>query len=224
MQNMAGILNGGGNIVRDHHNADALPPIQLGNKLIHFCRHLRVKAGNRFIQQQHFPGGAQGSGQQHTLLLAARKLAIAALCQRFDLHFLNIFPRQLFFLLVVKRAQAAARLTAGKHDFLHAGRKILLGSGLLGQIADLVLLQPITCFDFTGNGRLQAEDRFHQGAFAGTVFSHNAKIIACIHGEIQVLQNRFSVIANRNLIANKLKHNQFSFSSGLFAKLLDCFA
>ena len=52
-------------------NGDTIFVIELLNERIHFRCHLGIKAGNRFIQKQHFLRGAQGAGEQHPLLLTA---------------------------------------------------------------------------------------------------------------------------------------------------------
>ena len=57
-------------IVGDHDDSYAFP-VQVVNQVIHLCCHPRIQSGNRFIQQKNLLGGAQGPGQQHTLLLTA---------------------------------------------------------------------------------------------------------------------------------------------------------
>ncbi len=79
VQDMAGVLQRRVQVMGDHHNSDAIFVIELLNECIHFRCHLGIKAGDRFIQKQHFLRGAQGAGEQDPLLLAAGERPVAAL-------------------------------------------------------------------------------------------------------------------------------------------------
>ena len=207
MENVAGIANRSLNVMGDHQDGDALLSVQRFDQMVHLRSHLWVKSGNRLVQKQHFPGSTEGARQKDALLLTAGKLPVAAFCQRFDLHFAHGILRKLLFFTTVKRTQTAAALAARQHDLLHRRRKISLPDGLLGQIADLVLAQTIAHLDLPGNGLLQTEQRFHQGAFARTVFSDHAKIVPCVDLKVQRIQNGLSLIANEKVLTNELRHD-----------------
>ena len=70
MQNVVGVLQRGGKVVGNHDGGDAVL-MKLFNQIIHLFRDLGVQPGNRLIQQQTFPGGAQSPCQQNPLLLSA---------------------------------------------------------------------------------------------------------------------------------------------------------
>ena len=84
----------------------------------------------------------------------------------------------------IERAQPAAVQAAGNHHLLHGGGKVTLEMILMGQIADLVLLQSVREFDFSRKRRVQPQDRLHQRALARAVFADDAQIIALRYGEI----------------------------------------
>lgn len=79
MQNMAGIFDCGGNIVRNHNNGDTVPMVQFVDQTIHFRCHFGIKPGNRLVQEQHFLCGAQRTGKQYPLLLPVGQLSITPL-------------------------------------------------------------------------------------------------------------------------------------------------
>ena len=85
-----------------------------------------IKPGNRLVQKQHFPCGAQRTGKQHPLLLPAGQLPIAPLCKLRDLHLFHRSRRKLLFFFAVKGTAATASLTPGENDFSHGCREVLL--------------------------------------------------------------------------------------------------
>ena len=119
----------------DHDDGDALP-VKLGDDFIHLRRCFGVQTGDRLIQQQAFPGGAQCPGQEHPLLLPAGEIPVAFSGELCHAHPLQILRCQRFFRFGVEGPQAAPALEARKHDLLHGCGEIPLHLGLLGQIAD----------------------------------------------------------------------------------------
>ena len=119
----------------DHDDGDALP-VKRSDDFVHLRRGLGVQTGDRLIQQQAFPGGAQGPGQKHPLLLPAGELPVAFPGKLGHAHPLQILRGQGFFRLGVEGPQAAPALEARKHDLLHGSGEIPLHLGLLGQISD----------------------------------------------------------------------------------------
>ena len=90
----------------------------------------------------------------------------------------------------IERAQAAAVQAAGEHNLLNRSREIALKAGLLGQIADFVLLQAIAEGKLAGNRRMQPQNRFHERAFSRAVFADDAQVLAPRHGKGDVLRKR----------------------------------
>ena len=145
------------------------------------------------------------------LLLAAGELPVAAPGQMLDLHAADILPGQLLVSPGVEGPHALPSLAAGKDDLIDAGGEIPLNQGLLGQVADLILMKTVPREDLPLEGADQAEDRFHQGGFAGAVFSHDAEIVADIHFKVNVLQDGLSLISEGEIPAAEKGHQKASF-------------
>ena len=180
----------------DHNDGDTVLVVQPGDELVQLRRGLGVQPRSRLIQQQHGAGGAQGAGQQDPLLLAAGQLPVAAPGQGRDVQLFQGMFSKLLFCPAVKGASAAAPLAAGEHDLPYRGWEVLLDLGLLRQIADLVGSQPVACQDLAPDGRLEAENRFHERTFSSAVFPHDAEVIARENLKIQMLHDGFAVIAD----------------------------
>ena len=182
------------------------------NQMVHLRSHLWVKSGNRLVQKQHFPGSTEGARQKDALLsfieLLRRKAPGSSVLPAVRSAFCAWHSAQAAFLHDCKTD--ADRSGSGSQTTrcpLHRRRKISLHDGLLGQIADLVLAQTIAHLDLPGNGLLQTEQRFHQGAFARTVFTNYTKIVPCVDLKIQRIQNGLSLVANEKVLTNELRHD-----------------
>ena len=127
-------------VMGDHQNRYFLFPVDAGDELVHFLGHDRVKAGDRLVQQQELPGSAQGPGQKNPLLLAAGQIPVAPFFQRQQVQKFHFFVGVLPVLAGVERRKMDLVLASGQDNFADAGRKVFLGGGLLGQIADFVML------------------------------------------------------------------------------------
>ena len=68
-------------IMGDHDDGNALLAVQTVNDLVQLARHGRVQPGKGLVHQQQATGGTQRPCQQHSLLLSAGKLPIAAVRQ-----------------------------------------------------------------------------------------------------------------------------------------------
>lgn len=140
MQHVGGVFYSGFHVVGNHENGDAVFPVQLGDQLIQLQLCLGIQPRDRLVQYQHFLSCPQSPCQKHPLLLAAGEFPIAPLCQMRDAQPFHVVQCQLFFLLGIKRAEAAVIQAAGTDDFQHRCGKVPLYCRLLGQIADLVRL------------------------------------------------------------------------------------
>ena len=82
-------------------------------------------------------------------------------------------------------------------------REILLHHRLLRQVADL-LGADTAPFNFSAHGRTQAENGLHQGAFARSVFTEDAQVIALLHLKGNILCHNAVLIAEGGIHAAKL--------------------
>ena len=58
VQNMGGIVSGSRQVMSDHDDGDVLLAVQLGDEVVHFSGHVRVKTRDWFVQEQQSPRGA----------------------------------------------------------------------------------------------------------------------------------------------------------------------
>ena len=194
MQNMRSIFERGVNIVGDHDDCNTSGFIDVGDLGIQTSGRDRVKSRHRFIQKDQFLGSAHGACQQHPLLLTSGQIPVALVLQIQDLQCLHVFPCSFFFRTGIERPKAHPVKTAGKDDFPHTGRKILLDLGLLGQVADFCRFQPLSHLHFAGGGFFQTQKSLDQGTLPCSVLADDAKIIALLHGEVQITYHRDAVI------------------------------
>ena len=217
MQHVRGVVQCGFQVVRDHDDRDPFL-MQLADDLVHLGRRFGVQAGDRLIQQQAFPGGAQGAGQKHPLLLPAGKLPVAPAFKSAQAQPFQIPGGHRLFLPGVKGPQAALPLKAGADDLLYRGRKIPLHLGLLGQVANFRGAQPFHA-NGPGQGSGEIQNGFHQRGLAGAVLSHNAQVVPGVYGKAQIGDDRLAVIAQRCVFTDDLRHIFFSLTKCLFQHL-----
>ena len=60
------------------------------------------------------------------------------------------------------------------------------------------------------NERFQPQNRFHQRAFAGAVFSYDAEIVACKELKGEVLENGLPIVADTEPLTSELSHRPTS--------------
>ena len=77
----------------------------------HFGRRPGIKTRYRLVKEQQFSRGAQGSCQQHALLLASGKFSVTFAGYAVNSHPAHIFKSEGFFFPVVERSHAAPSLT-----------------------------------------------------------------------------------------------------------------
>ena len=77
VQNRPGTAQSGLEIMGYHDHGHAFLFIEVRKGLIEILGRCRIQAGNGLIQNQQLSGGAQGTGQQHPLLLTAGELPVA---------------------------------------------------------------------------------------------------------------------------------------------------
>ena len=71
VQHVRGVAQGGVDVVRDHDNRDVIAEVHELDEVIQFPRRHGVETRDRLIEQQELARGAQGTREQHALLLAA---------------------------------------------------------------------------------------------------------------------------------------------------------
>ena len=145
-------------------------------------------------------GGAQCPGQQDSLLLAAGKFAVRTAAQLPQIQFLQRFLRQAALCRGIKGGKSALIHAAGLHHLPYTGGKIFLRAGLLRQIANLSLPQPIAKLNGAAQRALKRKQRLDQGAFAGTVFSHDAQVISRVDRERKIGQNYVVFVCQTDVV------------------------
>ena len=198
VQNMVGVAQGAAYIVCHRHDGDALLLVQVFQRAVQLLSRRRVQPRHRLVQDQQFPGGAQGTRQQHPLLLPAGQLPVAPVLQLQHAQLAHVHQRGGLLLRRVEKPHAPAAEKAAAHYLRHRGGKVLLRLCLLGQIADGSAPQGRGAHDLAGQGLQQAQQTFHQRGFAAAVLAH---IVAAVHLKAQVLPHRLALIAQRRVPA-----------------------
>ena len=94
----------------------------------------------------------------------------------------------------VEKPQPLLVQAAGEDHFIHRGREVPLGPGLLGQIAHGSLPQFRRPRDLPGLGREEPQQAPQQRGLAGAVVPHDAQVVPRPDGEIQVGQDALTLI------------------------------
>ena len=186
MQYPAGTFQGGLEVMGHHHHRHALLAVEVGQKLIKVLGGGRVQTGDRLVQDQKAPGGAQRPGQQCPLLLAAGEIPVALVLELQDAELSHIHQGLGLLGGGVEKPEALAVEAPGQDHLIHRGRKVPLGLRLLGQVSDGALLQLRRAEDLARLGRQQSQQPPQQRGFARAVVSHDAKVVSGPDGEIQM--------------------------------------
>ena len=103
----------------------------------------------------------------------------------------------------VEQPVAACTEKARAHHLRHRGGKVLLGPGLLGQIADGSAPERPAPLNAARQGGQQAQQAFEQRGLAGAVFTHDADVVPPAHLKIQMLPNGLALIAQAGIPAGQ---------------------
>ena len=206
VKDVAGVAEGGVDVVGDHDDRDARLLIDAGDLGVEAPRRDRVQAGDRLVEQDQFLGGTHGAGQKDALLLAAGQVPVALVLQVQDLQGFHILPGARFFRAGVEGPQAHAVEAAGQDDFPHAGGEVLLDLGLLGQVADLSRLQALSHLHRAGGRLFQAQEALDQRALAGAVLTDDAEIVSLLHGEIQIVDDCHAIVGEGQVFTFEQTH------------------
>ena len=184
-----------------HDDGDALFFVEIVQRAVQILRGGRVKAGHRLVQDQQLAGGAQGPGQQDTLLLTAGQLPVAPILQFQDAQLAHVHQGLGLLGAGVEEPPLPCAEEAGKHHLADGGGEILLGPGLLGQIPDGAGGKGRGGGDGALQGLEKTQQAFQQCGFAGAVFAHDAQIVTAADGEVQMLPHGLTFIAQRDIPA-----------------------
>ena len=198
---MVGVAQGTAYIVCHRHDGDALLLVQVFQRAVQLLGCSRVQPRHRLVQDQQFTGGAQGTRQQHPLLLPAGQLPVAPVLQLQHAQLAHVHQRGGLLLRRVEKPHAPAAEKAAAHYLHHRGGKVLLRLCLLGQIADGAGAQGGRTYDLARHGVQQPQQALHQCGLAAAVFTHDAHIVAAVHLKAQVLPHRLALIAQRRVPA-----------------------
>ena len=222
MQDVAGVFYRALDIVGNHHHRNAGLPVDPPDQLIEFSGHDRIQTGHRLVKEQQAFRRTQRPRQEHALLLPAGEVPEALPCQIPDPQQVHLLDSRFSVRRRIKRMEAPAVQPAGAHHLIDAGRKVFLNVRLLGQVADLCLLQPVPVDDLSFFNILQPEKAADQRAFAGTVFPDNAQIIARVDLKIQILYHRLSLVADGYIFTFYERHQfRTSFSVSTFFCIME---
>ena len=194
MQHRPGAAQGGPQIVGHHHHRHALLPVQVGEGLVQILGRGGVQAGNGLVQDQQAAGGTQGPGQQHPLLLAAGEIPVALVLQLQNPQLAHVHQCRGLLGGGVEEPQPLLVQAAREDHFIHRGREVPLGPGLLGQIAHGSLPQFRRPENLPGLGGEEPQQAPQQRGLAGAVVPHDAQVVPRPDGEIQVGQDALTLI------------------------------
>ena len=100
------IINGRVQIMRDHYDRNALLAVQAADYIIKLRRGDGIKSRYGLVEQQQLFRRAKGARQQHALLLAAGKLAVAGAPDPCYAELFHIFFRAKLIPPAVKRHES----------------------------------------------------------------------------------------------------------------------
>ena len=201
MEDGPGPLDGAVHVVGDHDDGDPFP-VQVLDDPVQLRADHRVQPGDGLIQKEELPGGAQGPGQEHPLLLPAAEIPVAGVFQLRQPQLFQAFRSPAFFRTGIEGLCPAA----GQDHLPHAGGEVLLGRGLLGQIPHLRLPEAVPVGDGPAFGLFQPQEGLDEGAFAGAVFPHDAEIVPGLHGKGQVLHRGLALVGQAQVPAGDERH------------------
>ena len=204
----------------DHEDRHAAA-VEFADEVIELLRRHGVEPRDGLVEQQELIRRTERPGKQHALLLAAGKLAVAAVGQVGNVHARHRVLRARLVGFGIERVEALARLTAGEHNLAHGGRKIALHGRLLRQPAEILPAQPLAEGDGTRKRRLQAEERAHERALARAVFTDDAEIVARVDLKIEIPDEHVPVIAEGEIPAGHECHTSASFSTSRFDSMME---
>ena len=150
------------------------------------------------------------TGQQHPLLLPAGQFPVTPPGQVGGPHLVQQAGGFGLLRPGVEGPQPAPALKPGQHDLPHQGGKIPLQVGLLGQIPQLPPGQPVPEPHRPAHGRLQAQQRLHQGGLAAAVLSHDAQAVPRLHRKGKPPHHRPALIAQGQIVYGDLCHQDTS--------------
>lgn len=150
------------------------------NLVDHVTRGL-INGVERFIEQEQAGILDQGSGKQHTLLLATRKLADLATSQAIQPQSFQRLADAVVILLARPTKPAQVDVPTRHHQVDNTERKLPIQVCTLGQVSGAMMAStdrvPIE-FDCSGLGMKQPGDGFQQRALARPVGSHQSHPLA----------------------------------------------
>ena len=117
MQNVLSVLDRRHDVVGDHDDRDAFF-VELADEFIHLVGYEGIKARYRFVEKEHLLSGAKGSCKKDSLLLAARKVAVAPIFEIFDSKALHILMSSFLCSLAIENVSSEAVLASGEDHFI----------------------------------------------------------------------------------------------------------
>ena len=96
MQYMVGAADYIRDVVGDHYDRKTVLFVQVFYQRVHFGRRPGIKTRYRLVKEQQFSRGAQGSCQQHALLLASGKFSVTFAGYAVHSHPAHIFKRDVY--------------------------------------------------------------------------------------------------------------------------------
>ncbi len=152
VQDLSRALEGGAEVVCDHDDGHALPAVQIAEGLVQVLGGGGVQARDGFVQNQQPPCGAEGPGQKDPLLLPAGEVPVALVLQLQNAQLSQVHQGLGLLGGGVEKAEAFAVQAPGENDLQDGGGEVLLGPGLLGEVANRAALQLRRTADLPGLG------------------------------------------------------------------------
>ena len=200
------------------NGGNAQPALKLFNDGAHLHAQLRIQVGKRLVHQQHARLDYERTGQRHTLLLTAGKLAGLTLCQRQNLHQFKRFLHARIDLALLD----AARLKAIGNVLLN--RQMRKNGVVLEHHADIAFMRwhVIDAFvakiEVAALDGVEAGDHAQQRRLSAAGRAQERKELALLDAQGHVAQRGKIAIALDSIFNDDfVAHNCTSLQSGGFA-------
>ena len=183
-------------VVRDDDDGHA--PIEFLQRAVQFLFETVVHEVRRFVQNQQFRVGDYGPAQQRPLHLSSRHFADRFAGRVGDPGLFEQGRCLRPVLFRVARAESAASLQPGEHDFLHRDREGAVEIRNLGHVSD----QPLSAAEQLGSvadrSRVgnRSQNGLHERRFAASVRTDDAQEVVLPDLQIDVLEGFVPVVCD----------------------------